>query len=102
MIAALRTFSADKLQFWRESASGINRYAFFLAKDTVDIFNIVIKPLVYLALFYFFNDPRSTFLWNFIVTLALVYCVTGIGYIFAVLLQPGAAQLVSSVRLSTQ
>lgn len=95
MIAALRTFSLDRLQFWRESAAGLNRLAYFLAKDSVDLFNIVIKPLVYLSMFYFFNNPRSTFAENYIVTLALVYCVVGIAYIFAIALDPGSAQLCS-------
>ncbi|KAJ7289930.1 hypothetical protein O6H91_03G005400 [Diphasiastrum complanatum] len=95
MIAALRTFSLDRLQFWRESASGINRVAFFLAKDTADHFSTVIKPLVYLSMFYFFNDPRSTLASNFEVTWALVYCVTGVAYIFAIVLQPSTAQLCS-------
>ncbi|KAH9542765.1 hypothetical protein CY35_13G024500 [Sphagnum magellanicum] len=93
MIASLRTFSQDKLQFWRESASGINRVAYFVAKDMVDLFNVIIKPLIYLSMFYFFSNPRSTFISNFIVTMVLVYCVTGIAYICAILLQPAPAQL---------
>ncbi|BBN06086.1 protein MpABCG24 [Marchantia polymorpha subsp. ruderalis] len=95
MIASLRTFSTDKLNFWRESASGINRLSFFLAKDTVDHFNTVIKPVVYLSMFYFFNDPRSTFASNYIITLALVYCVTGIAYVLAIVMNPAPAQLFS-------
>lgn len=95
MIASLRTFSADRLQFWRESASGVNRIAIFLAKDVADLFNVVLRPIVYLSMFYFFCNPRSTFLDNYVVTLALVYCVTGLAYIIAILLEPGAAQLVS-------
>lgn len=93
MISALRTFSNDKLQYWRESASGINRVAYFLAKDTVDHFNTVIKPVVFLSMFYFFNNPRSSFVENFTVTLALVYCVTGIAYVFAITSDSGPAQL---------
>lgn len=97
MIASLRTFSNDKLTFWRESASGINRVAFFLAKDVVDLFNVVIKPVIYLSMFYFFSNPRSTFVSNFTVTLVLVYCVTGIAYICSILLEPAPAQLVSAM-----
>lgn len=103
MIAALRTFSVDKLQFWRESASGINRTAFFLAKDVVDVFNVGLKPLIYLSMFYFLSTPRSTFLDNYIVTLVLVYCATGISYIIAILFEPVPAQLVSFLSsLSTR
>ncbi|KAK6929173.1 ABC transporter-like, ATP-binding domain [Dillenia turbinata] len=86
------------IAYWRESASGMSSLACFLAKDTIDHFNTVIKPLVYLSMFYFFNNPRSTFQDNYIVLLCLVYCVTGIAYLLAISLQPGPAQL-SSVLL---
>lgn len=94
-IAALRTFSLDKLHYWRESDSGMSSLAYFLSKDTIDHFNTVIKPVVYLSMFYFFTNPRSTFVDNYIVLLCLVYCVTGIAYALAILFQPGTAQLVS-------
>ncbi|GKU91684.1 hypothetical protein SLEP1_g5518 [Rubroshorea leprosula] len=92
-IAALRTFSLDKLQYLRESSSGMNSLAYFLAKDTVDHFNTVIKPVVYLSMFYFFTNPRSSFTDNYVVLLSLVYCVTGIAYILSIFFQPGPAQL---------
>ncbi|XP_057954659.1 ABC transporter G family member 28-like isoform X4 [Malania oleifera] len=92
-IAALRSFSTDKLHYWRESGSGMSSLAYFLAKDTIDHFNTIIKPVVYLSMFYFFNNPRSTFTDNYIVLLCLVYCVTGMAYAFAILFEPGPAQL---------
>ncbi|KAK6926750.1 ABC transporter family G domain [Dillenia turbinata] len=93
MIAALRSFSQDRLQYWRESASGMSSLAYFLAKDTVDHFNTLIKPLVYLSMFYFFNSPRSTFFENYYILVCLVYCVTGIAYALISYLPPSQAQL---------
>lgn len=93
-ISALRSFSVDKLQYWRESAAGISSLAHFMAKDTMDHLNTIMKPLVYLSMFYFFNNPRSSFEDNYIVLVCLVYCVTGMAYIFAILYSPSAAQLV--------
>ena len=93
-ISALRSFSLDKLHYWRESASGMSSLAYFLSKDTIDHFNTLIKPLVYLSMFYFFNNPRSSFTDNYIVLVCLVYCVTGIAYALAIFLEPGPAQLV--------
>ncbi|KAK1275523.1 ABC transporter G family member 28 [Acorus gramineus] len=92
-IAALRSFSLDKLHYWRESASGMSSLAYFLAKDTIDHFNTLIKPVVYLSMFYFYNNPRSSIADNYIVLVALVYCVTGIAYAFAIVFHPGSAQL---------
>ncbi|PIM99018.1 hypothetical protein CDL12_28491 [Handroanthus impetiginosus] len=94
-IAALRSFSQDKLQYWRESASGISSLAHFVSKDTVDLFNTLIKPVVYLSMFYFFSNPRSPFAYNYIVLLCLVYCVTGMAYALAIFLDPGPSQLCS-------
>ncbi|KAK6142004.1 hypothetical protein DH2020_016220 [Rehmannia glutinosa] len=92
-IAALRSFSLDKLHYWRESASGMSSLAYFLAKDTVDHFSTIVKPAVYLSMFYFFNNPRSTIFDNYLVLLCLVYCVTGIAYVLAIYFEPGPAQL---------
>nr|XP_011459358.1 PREDICTED: ABC transporter G family member 28-like isoform X2 [Fragaria vesca subsp. vesca] len=93
MIAALRTFGLDKLHYWRESSAGMSSLAYFLAKDTVDHFNTLIKPLVYLSMFYFFNNPRSSVTDNYVVLLCLVYCVTGIAYALSIYMNPGPAQL---------
>jgi len=96
-IGALRSFSLEKIHYWRERASGMSSLAYFLSKDTIDHFNTIIKPIVYLSMFYFFNNPRSSIWENYVVLLALVYCVTGIGYTFAIFFQPSSAQLVSNL-----
>nr|XP_034591988.1 ABC transporter G family member 28-like [Setaria viridis]TKW21656.1 hypothetical protein SEVIR_4G134100v2 [Setaria viridis] len=96
-IGALRSFSLEKIHYWRERASGMSSLAYFLSKDTIDHFNTIIKPIVYLSMFYFFNNPRSSIWENYVVLLALVYCVTGIGYTFAIFFQPGSAQLWSAL-----
>ncbi|MED6207119.1 putative white-brown complex protein 30 [Stylosanthes scabra] len=94
-IAALRSFSLDKLQYWRESASGISNLAHFMSKDTVDHFNTIIKPVVYLSMFYFFSNPRSSFASNYVILLCLVYSATGMAYILAIYFTPSPAQLCS-------
>ncbi|KAK7345545.1 hypothetical protein VNO77_16150 [Canavalia gladiata] len=96
-ISALRSFSLDKLQYWRESASGISNLAHFLSKDTFDLFNTIIKPVVYLSMFYFFSNPRSSFASNYVILLCLVYCVTGMAYILAIYFEPAPAQLWSAL-----
>lgn len=96
-IGALRSFSLEKIHYWRERASGMSSLAYFLSKDTIDHINTIIKPIVYLSMFYFFNNPRSSIWENYIVLVALVYCVTGIGYTFAIFFQPGSAQLWSAL-----
>jgi hypothetical protein len=77
------------MNYWRERASGMSSLAYFMSKDTIDHFNTIVKPIVYLSMFYFFNNPRSSIWENYVVLLALVYCVTGIGYTFAIFSQAG-------------
>ncbi|KAG8064236.1 hypothetical protein GUJ93_ZPchr0004g38342 [Zizania palustris] len=96
-IGALRSFSLEKIHYWRERASGMSSLAYFLSKDTIDHFNTIIKPIVYLSMFYFFNNPRSSIWENYVILVALVYCVTGIGYTFAIFFQPSSAQLWSAL-----
>ncbi|CAO2040178.1 unnamed protein product [Urochloa humidicola] len=96
-IGALRSFTLDKINYWRERASGMSSLAYFMSKDTIDHFNTIVKPIVYLSMFYFFNNPRSSIWQNYVVLLALVYCVTGIGYTFAIFFQPSSAQLWSAL-----
>ncbi|XP_066345073.1 ABC transporter G family member 25-like [Miscanthus floridulus] len=96
-IAALRSFSLERLQYFRERESGMSSLAYFLARDTIDHFSTVVKPIIYLSMFYYFNNPRSTIGDNYVVLFALVYCVTGIGYTFAICFSPGSAQLCSAL-----
>lgn len=84
----------DKLQYWRESAAGISSLAHFLSKDTIDHFNTIIKPVVYLSMFYFLSNPRSSFVSNYVVLVCLLYCVTGMAYALAIFFDPAPAQLV--------
>ncbi|XP_076884404.1 ABC transporter G family member 28-like [Bidens hawaiensis] len=94
-ISAMRSFTTDKFQFGRERSSGMSCFAYFFSKDTIDQFNTVIKPAVYLCTFYYFNPPRSSLLDNYIILLCLLYCVSGFAYALAIYLEAGAAQLVS-------
>uniref|UniRef100_A0ACD5ZTL8 Uncharacterized protein n=1 Tax=Avena sativa TaxID=4498 RepID=A0ACD5ZTL8_AVESA len=96
-LAALRSFSPERMQYWRERESGMSSLAYFLARDTIDHFNTVVKPIVFLSTFYFFNNPRSTLRDNYLVLLALVYCVTGIGYTLSIWFELGLAQLCSAL-----
>ncbi|KAM3202115.1 ABC transporter G family member 28 [Capsicum annuum] len=67
--------------------------AYFLAKDMIDHINTIVRPAVYLSMFYFFNNPRSSILDNYLILLCVVYCVTGIAYALAIYFEPGQAQL---------
>ncbi|CAE7433358.1 WBC30 [Symbiodinium sp. CCMP2592] len=48
-IACLQIFGADRPTFWRESASGIRVIAFFLARISVSLFDVLLWTYIYTA-----------------------------------------------------
>ncbi|KAM3238152.1 hypothetical protein P3L10_013182 [Capsicum annuum] len=73
-IEDLRSFSLDKLHYWRRSAFGMSSLVYFLDKDTVDHINTIVKRTVYLSVFYFFNNPRFSIFDNCGVLLCRILC----------------------------
>jgi hypothetical protein len=57
-VGALPTFGRDRVVFFRESASGLNRLAHFLALDTFDHAGTVMRSAVYFVMYYNFASPR--------------------------------------------
>jgi hypothetical protein len=52
IISTLPTFTEQRLIFYRESSTGISLLAFFLARNIVDLPEVVIKPVVYTWIYY--------------------------------------------------
>lgn len=80
-ISGLRAFGLSKEIFYRESASGINRFAFFLALDLVGMMKTVLHGLCYLLPYYYFSLPLSKFGAIYFVIVSLMYSWTGSAYI---------------------
>eukprot|EP00026_Physarum_polycephalum_P000451 Phypoly_transcript_00452.p1 GENE.Phypoly_transcript_00452~~Phypoly_transcript_00452.p1 ORF type:complete len:1573 (+),score=187.05 Phypoly_transcript_00452:292-4719(+) len=97
MAASLRCFGTEKVIFWRESASGINKVAYFLGKNIAQLVNIILAPVVFLSIFYTLTSPRATFLSYFEVLLLLQFAVVGVGYVVSIVLTYKNAQLTGVV-----
>jgi hypothetical protein len=52
IISTLPTFTEQRLIFYRESSTGISCVAFFVAKNIVDLPEVLIKPVVYTWIYY--------------------------------------------------
>jgi len=96
-VSNLRTFGPEQPVFWREASSGMNRLSFFVAKDMVDHFGTVVKPALYMAMYYAFAQPRMDWTTAYLVTVAITYCCTGIAYLLSLTLEASTAQLTASV-----
>uniref|UniRef100_A0A0E0BB15 ABC transporter domain-containing protein n=1 Tax=Oryza glumipatula TaxID=40148 RepID=A0A0E0BB15_9ORYZ len=57
-LAALRSFSPERLQYWRERESGMSTLAYFLARDTIDHFNTLCSALIPVVLVLVGTQPN--------------------------------------------
>lgn len=97
MLAALRCFGNNKPVFWRESAAGINRPAYFLAINVSQIPIILFTPLVFLSLFYALVSPRAFFRDYYIAVLMLVWASHGLGYLISTVFNQKSSQMATVV-----
>ena len=51
IISSTRCFGSERIVFWRESASGLNRLAYFVGKNIAEIPRLVFIPGFYLVIF---------------------------------------------------
>ncbi|GMH39179.1 hypothetical protein BSKO_07077 [Bryopsis sp. KO-2023] len=96
-VAALRTFGQTRTVFYRESARGINKLAFFIAVDVFGVTGAVLRALCFTLPYYSYAQPRASLASIYIVTAFLVYCWTGMAYIISQVLNYSASQLASAV-----
>jgi hypothetical protein len=76
-----RTFFNERVQFKRETYSGANKLAYFLAKILVDLEQIVVNTFAVVITFYFVAAPRGQFADYMVTVLLLQYCFFGLGYV---------------------
>jgi len=97
-ISAVRSFgeSNEKANYYREASSGMNTYAYFLAKCTYDLWNIFRLCYIFLMLYLLLTDPPgSKIIWALIMY-SLYFASYGIGYFFSNIMDHDDA-LVSAV-----
>ena len=94
---SLRLFGVEQAVYWREASSGLNRFAYFIAKMLFSCWPNFYLPLVMLLGFYSFAAPRGVFgdyLWAVVCT--YFFC-SGLGYVISLLFSQQRAQMVSVV-----
>eukprot|EP01026_Neomeris_dumetosa_P039570 TRINITY_DN3251_c0_g1_i12.p1 TRINITY_DN3251_c0_g1~~TRINITY_DN3251_c0_g1_i12.p1 ORF type:complete len:386 (-),score=26.64 TRINITY_DN3251_c0_g1_i12:816-1973(-) len=96
-VSSLRTFGNDRLVFFRESGSGLNKIAFFIAMDTLDHVNTILRSVCYLMVYASFAEFRAVLWQMMFITIGVVYACTGAAYIFCQIMDPGPAQLSAAV-----
>lgn len=80
-LAGLRAFGVSQNVFYRETARGINRLAYYLAVDTVGILSTTVHCLCYVLPYYYFMLPRTDFGRFYFIVVSMMFSWTGTAYI---------------------
>ena len=97
LVGSLRTFGTNRLEFWRESSSGVSVTAYFAANCLVELPLLVIKPLMYHFVYYGLTLPAvSNFTYGFCL-FAVSWCASGYAYCISILVAPKNATLTAVI-----
>lgn len=97
MLSALRVFGMNRVVFWRESASGINRFSYFMAEMTAHIPYLILAPVLFLSIFYSLASPQAPMRTYYLAVFGAVVTASGMGYIVSILVEPRNAQMTAVV-----
>jgi hypothetical protein len=73
----------ERLVYFREAASGLNRLAYFCALDAFGYAGMIMRCAVYLVMYYTFSQPRAVVWQMYVVTAAIYYACTGMAYVLS-------------------
>jgi ABC-type multidrug transport system ATPase subunit len=74
----VKIFGEEKLVFWREAASGHNRFAYYIGKVLSTIPRMILANFHFTTLFYLLSTPVITYVDAFVANLLYFYCIYGL------------------------
>jgi len=96
-MSGLRTFGKEQIIFKKESESGLNTFAYFIAKDISSLPSVILAPIVFSTVLCTLQQPRAPF-YEYWYSLTLIYWVAfGLGYIVSLTFNSQIAQLAAVV-----
>ncbi|GAB4822174.1 hypothetical protein N2152v2_009220 [Parachlorella kessleri] len=95
--AALSVFGKDRVVFGREQASGIRPLPYFLAHSVIQLIDITIQPLIFLAAYYSLTLPSIAFSQLYLAGLLVTWYCSSLGCLMSVVLRPANALVATIV-----
>ena len=98
VVGSLKCFGSERLIFWRESASGVYTMAFFVSQNLVELPVVLLKPLIYVWVYYALAMPPISSESAFIgIMIGLSWSCSGYGYVLSIVLPAKNATLTSVI-----
>ena len=94
---SLSLFGKDKLVFWREKDSGLRVFPYFAAKTLINLVDVTIQPLIFIAIYDSMTLPPISFGMYYLIALLVVWWTTSAGTLISVLISDQSNALVAAV-----
>jgi ABC-type multidrug transport system ATPase subunit len=95
-VAGVNVFGLERLQYFREVPTGVNRIAYFVANVTAAWFRVFLASLVYSAVFTILGSIVVPFAYLYFVALLTYWCIYGIGACISVTAEFTSAALIAA------
>lgn len=97
-VAAQRVFGAnERFVSWREAGVGMNTIVYFLGKDLASLVEIYFGAAVFSTVYWPLSGLQSSQHTVFWCSFAFNYAVWGLGFIWSIMFEPSAAQIITVV-----
>mmetsp|Transcript_133402 Transcript_133402/g.231758 ORF Transcript_133402/g.231758 Transcript_133402/m.231758 type:complete len:924 (-) Transcript_133402:138-2909(-) len=94
VVSCLRVFGSNWPLWYRECGSGLNIFAAFCARLTVDTLDIFLNCVLFTAVYFLLAQPTSPFRHFFVPCLCVSFAVSGWAYFISAVVPPANATLV--------
>jgi ABC-type multidrug transport system ATPase subunit len=98
-IFCLATYGADQPVFLRDRASGQNVFAYWLSRQIVDIFDLVLQTVTFCSLYFVIYQPRIGFGWYFCPFWLVAWAASGWGYVISTMVPPEHGAFITALLI---
>lgn len=95
--AAVRVFGDNKAMFWRETAAGHSRIAYFVGQVLATLPRITLASLHFTCPMYILASPRGSFAHYCLIVFLASFCVYGLGGLVSAIAARKNASLVAVI-----
>lgn len=85
--AGVKIFGEEKLVFWRESAAGHNRLAYYLGKTIASIYRVILSALHFTTFYHILGSPLISFDRLYLLLFMMIFCVYGLSVVVSMLVR---------------
>jgi ABC-type multidrug transport system permease subunit len=95
--SGVKAFGEDRLVYWRESAAGHSRFAYFIGVATAQFYRIALNALHFTMLFHVLAAPTIGFGSMYGVLVCVFYAIYGLAIIISMILPIEDASLAAVI-----